>query len=100
MGTESASEAPLQRRLELFMTRNFPQIWMHGGGASVDALDEETGEVWISLTGACAGCGISQATVGALEMRLLAAFAELEAVHVSADGGYTYDDAGTTGAPF
>jgi Fe-S cluster biogenesis protein NfuA len=86
MGAESASEAPLQRRLERFMSRNFPQIWMHGGGASVDALDEETGEVWISLTGACAGCGISQATVGALEMRLRAEFDELQTVHVSTDG--------------
>jgi Fe-S cluster biogenesis protein NfuA len=100
MSSESTSETPLQQRLELFMTRNFPQIWMHGGGASIDALDEETGELWISLTGACVGCGISRATVGALEMRLRSEFPELETVQVSTDGGFDYGDAGASGAPF
>lgn len=74
-------EKSLEERIELFMMRNFPQIQMHGGDAGIDALDEETGEVWISLTGACSGCGISPMTIQALKSRMVMEFDELTAVH-------------------
>lgn len=74
-------EEDLEARIEQFMMRNFPQIRMHGGDAGIDAIDEETGKVWISLTGACSGCGISPMTIQALETRMLAEFDELTEVH-------------------
>ena len=77
----TAPEKSLEERIELFMMRNFPQIQMHGGDAGIDAIDEETGEVWISLTGACSGCGISPMTIQALKTRMVAEFDELTEVH-------------------
>ncbi|XVH31323.1 NifU family protein [Haloferacaceae archaeon DSL9] len=78
------ADRPLEERIELFLVRNFPQIQMHGGSAGIDAIDEETGEVWISLSGACSGCGISPMTVQALEARLVTEFEEITEVHASA----------------
>jgi Fe-S cluster biogenesis protein NfuA len=86
----TAPEKTLEERIELFVMRNFPQIQMHGGDAGIDAIDEETGEVWISLTGACSGCGISPMTVQALETRMLAEFDELTEVHAGT-GMWTHD---------
>ncbi|SEO80680.1 Fe-S cluster biogenesis protein NfuA, 4Fe-4S-binding domain [Halogranum amylolyticum] len=80
MSTTSPGES-LEARIERFVMRNFPQIQLHGGDAGVDAVDEETGEVWISLTGACSGCGISPMTIQALKRRMLAEFDELSEVH-------------------
>jgi Fe-S cluster biogenesis protein NfuA len=79
----SSDEAPLAQRLERFMQRQFPQIAMHGGNAGVERLDEETGEVWLTLGGACSGCGISPLTVQALETRMVREFDELSVVHAS-----------------
>ena len=72
---------PLVRRLEQFMQRQFPQIAMHGGSAGIDHVDEGTGEVWLTLGGACSGCGISPMTIHALETRMRREFAEVSAVH-------------------
>lgn len=80
MSTTSPEES-LEARIERFVMRNFPQIQLHGGDAGIDAIDEETGEVWISLTGACSGCGISPMTIQALKRRMLAEFDELSEVH-------------------
>lgn len=91
----TASEKDLAERIEQFMLRNFPQIQMHGGSAGIDALDEQTGEVWISLTGACSGCGISPMTIQALESRMVAEFDELTTVHASTgveERGYSDSD--------
>ncbi len=88
--SSQASEKSLEERLDLFMRRNFPQIEMHGGDAGIEAIEEETGEVWISLTGACSGCGISPMTIQALKSRMVAEFEEIDAVHAST-GGF-YDD--------
>jgi Fe-S cluster biogenesis protein NfuA len=82
---DSATE-PLARRLERFMQRQFPQIAMHGGSAGVERIDEETGEVWLALGGACSGCGISPLTVQALETRMVSAFDEVSIVHASTGG--------------
>jgi Fe-S cluster biogenesis protein NfuA len=78
---------PLERRLERFMRRNFPQIEMHGGSAGIDAIDDETGEVWLTLAGACSGCGISPMTIQALEARMVAEFDEVGSVHASTGYG-------------
>lgn len=77
-------DRPLEERVELFLLRNFPQIRMHGGDAGIDAFDEETGELWVSLTGACSGCGISPMTIRALESRLISEFEAVREVHASA----------------
>lgn len=80
--SSQTSEKSLEERLDLFMRRNFPQIEMHGGDAGIEAIDEETGEVWISLTGACSGCGISPMTIQALKARMVAEYEEIGRAHV------------------
>lgn len=105
MSIESTSdEKSLEERIELFMRRNFPQIQMHGGAAGIEAIDDETGEVWISLTGACSGCGISPMTIQALKARMVSEFDEVTQVHASAGGSFDYDDnpfeRGRSDAPF
>lgn len=82
----------LERRLERFMNRNFPQIAMHGGTAGIDAIDEESGEVWITLAGACSGCGISPMTIQALKSRMVVEFDEITEVHASTGYGFDYGD--------
>ncbi|AUV81739.1 hypothetical protein C2R22_08825 [Salinigranum rubrum] len=90
---DTATETdPLERRLKRFMHRNFPQISMHGGTAGIDAIDEETGEVWITLAGACSGCGISPMTIQALKSRMVMEFDEVREVHASTGDAYGYDD--------
>jgi Fe-S cluster biogenesis protein NfuA len=89
---QSKAEETLEARLRLFMSRNFPQIAMHGGTAGIDAIDEESGEVWLSLGGACSGCGISPMTVQALKSRMVAEFDEIDVVHASTGrDDYDYD---------
>jgi Fe-S cluster biogenesis protein NfuA len=77
----------LEQRIEQFLLRNFPQIQLHGGDAVIESLDEDTGEVWLRLTGACSGCGISPMTVQALKSRMVAQFDELTAVHAETGMG-------------
>jgi Fe-S cluster biogenesis protein NfuA len=92
MSTDVTTE-PLERRLHRFMSRNFPQIAMHGGTAGIEGIDEETGEVWVSLGGACSGCGISPMTVQALQARMVAEFDEVSEVHATTggfDAGFGY----------
>ncbi|WP_101297667.1 NifU family protein [Halegenticoccus soli] len=99
----ATAEKSLEERIELFMMRNFPQIQMHGGTAGIDAIDEETGEVWISLAGACSGCGISPMTIQALKARMVAEFDEIEIVHASTGGddyGYGYGSDDFSDVPF
>lgn len=76
----------IEERVASFLMRNFPQIAMHGGDAVVDAVDEDTGEVWIQLGGACSGCGISPMTVQAITQRLPVEIPEVRTVHVDAGG--------------
>jgi Fe-S cluster biogenesis protein NfuA len=85
MSTEGTVD--LRDRIENFLARNFPQIAMHGGSAAIEEVDEDTGEVWIALGGACSGCGISPMTVQALKSRMVAEFDEVTAVHASTGGG-------------
>jgi Fe-S cluster biogenesis protein NfuA len=80
-------EAELEARIERFMLRNFPQIRMHGGDAAIEAIDEEAGEVWLRLTGACSGCGISPMTIQALKSRMVAEFGEVDTVHAETGMG-------------
>lgn len=97
----TAPERDLTERLELFTMRNFPQIQMHGGSAGIDAIDEEAGEVWISLAGACSGCGISPMTIQALKSRMVAEFDELAEVHASTGGGeHGHPDSDLSDVPF
>jgi Fe-S cluster biogenesis protein NfuA len=77
----------LEQRIDQFLLRNFPQIRIHGGDAVIESLDEDTGEVWLRLTGACSGCGISPMTVQALKSRMVAQFDELTAVHAETGMG-------------
>ena len=65
-----------------FLRRNFPQIAMHGGNAAIQDLDPESGEVWIQLSGACGGCGISPMTTQAIQSRLPMDIEGITQVHI------------------
>lgn len=90
MSVESGSGNDLRERVRGFLSRNFPQIQMHGGTAVIEDLDEDRGEVTLRLAGACSGCGISPMTVQAIKSRMAAEIPEIETVHADAD------DAGTS----
>lgn len=75
-------EDSLEERLLAFMERNFPQIRMHGGTATVVSADPETGSVEIQLSGACSGCGIAPMTIRALEDRIIKEFGVVTDVSV------------------
>lgn len=80
MSTDAAAD--LERRVTDFLARNFPQIRMHGGHASVEDCDPETGGVTIRLGGACGGCGVSAMTARAIRSRLPGAIPGVETVRV------------------
>lgn len=90
MRTDSGDSASdLERRATEFLTRNFPQIRMHGGSASIEDLDPETGEITVRLGGACSGCGVSPMTIRAIASQLPDAIPEIETVNAEtgdADG--------------
>lgn len=87
MSTDTREGADdLEERVSNFLMRNFPQIAMHGGSAAVRKIDRETGEVWISLGGACSGCGISPMTVQAIKSRMPMEIPEITEVHADAGG--------------
>lgn len=74
-------------QVDAFLMRNFPQIQMHGGASQVDEIKED-GTVWISLGGACSGCGISPMTIQAIQNRLPQQVEWVTDVHVSTLGGF------------
>lgn len=80
MSTDAAAD--LERRVTDFLARNFPQIRMHGGHASVEDCDPETGVVTLRLGGACGGCGVSSMTARAIRSRLPGAVPGVETVRV------------------
>ena len=84
MTADSEDEASLEERVNGFLERNFPQIWMHGGTAAIEDLDPETGEVQLRLGGACSGCGISPMTVQAIKSRMAKEIPEIESVIANA----------------
>ncbi|UWG46432.1 Fe-S cluster biogenesis protein NfuA, 4Fe-4S-binding domain [Halanaeroarchaeum sp. HSR-CO] len=91
MSTESGDVTDLRERVTDFLSRNFPQIQMHGGTAVIESLDAESGEVTLRLAGACSGCGISPMTVQAIKSRMAAEIPEIETVHADADGDTAAD---------
>ncbi|MGB9960743.1 NifU family protein (plasmid) [Halobacterium sp. MBLA0001] len=80
-GVPADGEA-LREDVTAFLEQNFPQIAMHGGDAAIQALDPESGEVWIQLSGACGGCGISPMTTNAIQSRLPMDIAGISEVHI------------------
>ena len=64
------------------MERNFPQIDLHGGEATITNVDIETRRISIVLTGACSGCGVSPMTTAAIQARLPAEIDEIDYVDV------------------
>jgi Fe-S cluster biogenesis protein NfuA len=96
MSTEREDSDDLRERVNGFLERNFPQIWMHGGTAAIEDLDPETGEVSLRLGGACSGCGISPMTVQAIKSRMAKEIPEIQTVHANATGGM--GGTGTQGA--
>lgn len=100
MSSEAHAEpVELEDRIRTFLMRNFPQIAMHGGNAGIERIDHDTGEVWLTLGGACSGCGISPMTVQAITHRMPDEIPEITAVHADAGGfgaspGFPGDSAG------
>lgn len=80
-------ESELRDRIGAFLTRNFPQIEMHGGSWDITELDAEAGVAHITLNGACDGCGVSSLTTEALRARLPAEIPELTEVTVETGMG-------------
>jgi Fe-S cluster biogenesis protein NfuA len=60
----------LERRTRNYLSDNVPQIQDHGGHFQIEDVDEATGEVTVSIGGACSGCGIAPMTIRAIEKRL------------------------------
>ncbi|ERG89604.1 MAG: thioredoxin-like proteins and domain protein [halophilic archaeon J07HX5] len=84
MSTEADTrDNDLRERIRNFLRRNFPQIQMHGGSASIEEIDRDSGEVTIQLSGACSGCGISPMTVQAIKARMTKEIAEVTKVNAS-----------------
>jgi len=91
MSTETKSEDDLREEVTNFLRRNFPQIQMHGGSASITNLDPEEGSVSLQLGGACSGCGISPMTIQAIKSRMTKEIPEISQVHADTgmdDGGH------------
>lgn len=87
--SQSTAETDLRENITVFLRRNFPQIRMHGGGFQIETADPETGEVHITLNGACSGCGISPMTITAIQNRMvknLDAVEEVTASTMESDG--------------
>ena len=96
MSTETQDEVDdLEERVGNFLRRNFPQIAMHGGSASIQNIDRETGEVTLMLGGACSGCGISPMTIQAIKSRMTQEIPEVK--KVNADTGMGGHDDGMGG---
>ena len=87
MSTDSQGADDLEERVSNFLRRNFPQIAMHGGSASIQNIDRETGEVSLMLGGACSGCGISPMTIQAIKTRMVKEIPEINQVHADTGMG-------------
>ncbi|MFB6070548.1 MAG: NifU family protein [Halanaeroarchaeum sp.] len=83
MSAERGDGTDLRERVTGFLSRNFPQIQMHGGSAVIEDLDPERGEITLRLAGACSGCGISPMTVQAIKSRMASEIPEIETVHAN-----------------
>jgi Fe/S biogenesis protein NfuA len=92
MATDSTATTALEDRVKTFLTKNFPQIQMHGGNASILDLDPETGSVTVLLGGACSGCGISPMTIQAIKSRMVDEIPEIN--EVIAETGEMDDEGG------
>lgn len=94
------AQSDLEQRVVNFLRRNFPQIQMHGGSATIEELDPEAGRVVVQLSGACSGCGISPMTVQAIEARMIQEIPEIEDVEAKTGmvgfGGATPDPTAET----
>jgi Fe-S cluster biogenesis protein NfuA len=80
--SDDAEGETLRERVEAWLAREMPIIQMHGGTSAVRKADPEDGEVVIELGGTCAGCGISDVTVGNIEGQLYQDFPEIEELTV------------------
>lgn len=78
---DAATEA-LADDVAAFLRKNFPQIAMHGGSAAIRDVEPDTGEVWVQLSGACGGCGISPMTTRAIQSHLPTEIPGVTEVHV------------------
>ena len=103
------SDKTFEDKIEQFIQRNFPQIAMHGGSFDIIEADVESGQVVITLSGACSGCGISPMTIQAIKRRMTEDITEVTEVMVTTGsmasmgvqgGGSGGRDDGMPDAPF
>jgi Fe-S cluster biogenesis protein NfuA len=83
----ATEEQEIRSMVERLLIREFPQIAMHGGHASVDDVNIKEGSVTISLHGSCDGCGISHMTIAALERVIMDSIPAIRRVYVH-EGGW------------
>jgi Fe-S cluster biogenesis protein NfuA len=77
----------LERRTRNYLSNNVPQIQEHGGYFQIEDVDEDSGEVTVSIGGACSGCGIAPMTIKAIEQRLPADVDDISAATVRRASG-------------
>jgi Fe-S cluster biogenesis protein NfuA len=77
----------LERQTRSYLNNNVPQIQDHGGHFNIEAVDDETGEVTVTIGGACSGCGIAPMTINAIEKRLPEHVDDISDVTVRRAGG-------------
>lgn len=96
MSETPKSEDELRTEVSNFLRRNFPQIQMHGGEASITDIDTEENSVTIQLGGACSGCGISPATTQLIKQRMVKEIPEINSVNTIVGMGMDDGGSGTT----
>jgi Fe-S cluster biogenesis protein NfuA len=77
----------LERQTRSYLNSNVPQIQDHGGHFNIEDVDDESGEVTVTIGGACSGCGIAPMTIKAIEKRLPEHVDDISDVTVRRAGG-------------
>jgi len=99
MSTETPTEDDVRTEVSNFLRRNFPQIQLHGGEASIVEVDVDNKSVTIQLGGACSGCGISPTTTHMIKQRMVQEVDAIDHVETIVGMGMGSGTSLTTGTP-
>lgn len=73
----------IRTQLLSVLEKEFPQIPMHGGTASITKINLKTKSASIVLSGECYECGLAPMTIKALKKRISAEVEEIDYVYVT-----------------